>query len=562
MKSMHKLQIKLVFLFFLNITFINIYAQLNIEGSAIFFSENVVLSTDISQINSDSDILGIGKFVCLSGNGQQTINFGNKSIPQLVIKNIDDIIIATNECGVNDSLIFENGKIILTDKSFYFNKDAVSKGHDSDKFIETNGTAFVRKNNPTNSVLFEYPIGENNHYRPVSNFNSNCTYSSDASIAVKSNGTAHPNKPQRIHSWLNCNWQFESVGVIKSVVGKVELSGTYLDIDIVGNVFALSMYDTDKNADDWNRSIGLIWSYGINYFSGQTTQDTGYYTAYNDFIYVGARAYLQGAYNANTGLISDNLRTLPLGIPTSQSNFPNSDPYRVSPYTGSFSHVNNSIIETINSSVVANQSNSNNDIVDWVFLELRNNIAPPSNTILATRSALIQRDGDIVDVDGVNPVIFNGNGVNKIVSIRHRNHLGLCLDLTNTRFFNSKKSLAFTAPYLVDFRTATDAQLYGPSSAFTTTSHPTLGTVNLLWGGNANMNTNSRFTGLNNDKDYLLINTLGNSTSNYILNTYHQSDINLNKNVRFTGLSNDKDFLLINVLGNSTSTTRNQYLPN
>jgi hypothetical protein len=126
---------------------------------------------------------------------------------------------------------------------------------------------------------------------------------------------------------------------------------------------------------------------------------------------------------------------------------------------------------------------------------------------------------------------------------------------------NETKSTAFTTN-VIDFRTATDGQLYGTAAAYTTASHPSLGTVNLLWGGNANMNNTSRFTGLNNDRDYLLINTLGNNPSNFINNVYHVSDLNMNKAVRFTGLNNDRDFLLITVLGNSSSTTRTQALPN
>lgn len=537
-------------------------AQLKIEGNALHFSENAVFSTDVSTIISDSDITGSGKLVCLGDNGQQSINFGNKSIPELVVNNADNIVISTNDMGVKDSLIFENGKILLTNKGFFFKENAVSKGHDNTKFIETNGTAKVKKfglqNNP---YTFTFPIGENNHYRP-STYSSNidCSFLPDNYVAVKSNGVAHPDLPPRLRTWLKCYWEYESYGIIRGTLGIWQLSFQFLNDDISGIPCDFSSYSQAINSTDWRKTGGFL-SCLSNLFGGYIHSDTGLITGINTFQYVGARVFLQGAYNSTTGLMSDNLRSLPLGSPTNQSNFPSSDPYRESPYSASFTHSFNSTIETIQPSVVANQSNTNNDIVDWVFLELRSS-TPPDYYVLATRSALVQRDGDIVDEDGVSPVIFNNPVSATLVAIRHRNHLGICLDPSNYRYLSSQKSLAFSAPYLVDFRTATDAQLYGPSNAFTTASHPTLGTVNLLWGGNANMNTNTRFTGLNNDKDYLLINTLGNSTSNPILNTYHQSDINMNKNVRFTGLNNDKDFLLINVLGNSTSTTRTQFLPN
>src|SRR6185295_17903717 len=94
------------------------------------------------------------------------------------------------------------------------------------------------------------------------------------------------------------------------------------------------------------------------------------------------------------------------GSSASTANFPSTDPYRVSPYNTNFTHVNNAAVETIASAAVLDQPGTNDDIVDWVFLELRNTVTSP-NTVLQTRSALVQRDGDIVDVDGTSPVTFN-----------------------------------------------------------------------------------------------------------------------------------------------------------
>jgi hypothetical protein len=167
-----------------------------------------------------------------------------------------------------------------------------------------------------------------------------------------------------------------------------------------------------------------------------------------------------------------------------------------------------------------------------------------------------------VDVDGVSPVTFNNlaDG-NYILSIRHRNHLGLSIDQSSPRAIDEKQSTAFTSK-VIDMRTATDPQLFGTAAAFTTASHPSLSTVNLLWGGNANFNINTRFTSLNNDRDYLLINTLGNNPAGSISNVYHSADVNMNRVVRFSGLSNDRDFILITVLGNAPATSRTQALPN
>ena len=67
----------------------------------------------------------------------------------------------------------------------------------------------------------------------------------------------------------------------------------------------------------------------------------------------------------------------------------------------------------------------NDAIVDWVFIELRDKTA--AGTVVATRAALLQRDGDIVSPsDGISPIAFSNNiPGNYFISIRHRNHLGV-----------------------------------------------------------------------------------------------------------------------------------------
>ncbi|WP_431132924.1 FG-GAP-like repeat-containing protein [Psychroserpens mesophilus] len=62
-------------------------------------------------------------------------------------------------------------------------------------------------------------------------------------------------------------------------------------------------------------------------------------------------------------------------------------------------------------------------IVDWVFVELRDK---DDNTLVVdSQSALLQRDGDVVDVDGLSPLTFDQDQDSYYVVIKHRNHLGL-----------------------------------------------------------------------------------------------------------------------------------------
>jgi hypothetical protein len=276
----------------------------------------------------------------------------------------------------------------------------------------------------------------------------------------------------------------------------------------------------------------------------------------NKFVAVGARALLQGAYVASSGLMSDALRS---GVPNV---LPLTDPYRSAPYSTSFTHVNNPTAETTTTGVFATQAPVDNSIVDWVFLELRNTNASPGNTVLQTRSALVQRDGDIVDIDGVSPVTFNNvtNGSYGI-SVRHRNHLGLAFNpSTSGKTFTEARSTSYTTN-VADFRTAPQTQLFGTAANHGTATHPTLTNVNVLWGGNANLGSPSivRFSGLQNDKDGVVS---GAGSPAGTSNVYNVADINMNRRVNYSGLQNDKDFLLLTVLSSSTASTKTQSLPN
>ena len=110
------------------------------------------------------------------------------------------------------------------------------------------------------------------------------------------------------------------------------------------------------------------------------------------------QAMLQGPFESGSGLMSDQLRQAGL--------IPLIDPY------GHCYRIQPTVL----------QDNGSDSIVDWVELTLLDQ----NFNEVATRSALIQRDGSIVDVDGVAPVSFEDvPAANYYLSVKHRNHLGL-----------------------------------------------------------------------------------------------------------------------------------------
>ena len=223
------------------------------------------------------------------------------------------------------------------------------------------------------------------------------------------------------------------------------------------------------------------------------------------------KAMLQGAYNTSSNLMNDNLRTIFQASPNETLTLiPLTEPYST---LSNFTHVGRGGGETVDPSVFNNTGNINNDIVDWVFLELRDKNT--SSLVLQTRAALIQRDGNIVDLDGISEVHFVGmSGDDYYIAVRHRNHLGvrtpvtLLLSRTNTGYdFTTSLSQAWDNIN----NSSNDAMVDIAGGTF----------FGLLMGDN---NAN----GIINVADYFL--SRSNSTPNQN-SVYSSSDVNLNGSV-------------------------------
>ncbi|QQR86112.1 MAG: S8 family serine peptidase [Flavobacteriales bacterium] len=248
----------------------------------------------------------------------------------------------------------------------------------------------------------------------------------------------------------------------------------------------------------------------------------------NICVLVAAHLLLEGPFNLGTGLMNDGMRALGL-VPTTE------------PYTGlGYTHTGGGGNE-ITTPVVLAVSGSD-AIVDWVLLELRDAVDP--SIIVASRSALLQRDGDVVDTDGVSAVsMFIGQG-NYYVATRHRNHLGA---MTLSPMF------LFSGPTAVDFSQTTTAT-YGIEACRVN------GALQLLWCGDVTFDGVVKYTGLSNDRDPILIDIGGTLPTNTI-SGYHDTDVNLDGTVKYTGAANDRDPILITVGGTIPTAVRVQQLP-
>lgn len=510
------------------------FAQLSINNAQFFIQSGATVTVQ-GDLTSNTDILGTGK-VLLKGSGNQNVNMNGFTIPNLEMDNAANATL-TGNARIGSSLQFTNGKIILGTNDLRLSDVATTAGGGPSKFVETNGTGKLVKEITTNLTNYEMPVGTGTEYSPAL-LTTSATYSS-ATAAVQAKAGASPNKHPRSTDFLNRYWTITRTGI----TGTLTATGQYNDPTDVAGV------ETDLRGIFWDGTTWSLAGSSIDYATNRATSTvatSGDLYAMNRFTLLKATAFLQGAFNTGTGFMNDNLRTAPNQIPTT-------DPYRSAPYNANFTHVANTVPETVAASVF-NDLGNNDNIVDWVFVELRTTVGNPGANVLQTRSGLIQKDGDIVDIDGVSPLFFKNvdAGTQYTVAIRHRNHLGLSTNpATNLRTLNETTPVAAT-----DFSTFSAAQLFGAA----TTNYTVLNGKNVLYGGNANHNTVTRYGAAANDRATILAD-LGNNENGVSAAGYHRSDVNMNRIVRYGAAQNDRAFILTNVLGNNENGFRNQALP-
>ncbi|WP_299335804.1 hemagglutinin protein [uncultured Psychroserpens sp.] len=179
----------------------------------------------------------------------------------------------------------------------------------------------------------------------------------------------------------------------------------------------------------------------------------------------------------------------------------------------------------------------NNAIVDWIWIELR--AANDNQRLINGRSALVQRDGDVVDLDGSSSVIMQAAPTNYFVVVKHRNHLGA--------MSSAVINLSDTTSTLVDF-TDTSFSTFGSNAQVVLNSGDTA-----LWAGDTNNDNAIVFSGSNNDvnaiKDYILadpgniLNFITYGSLGYLI-----QDADLNSTARFSGSPNDSNIIKDNIL--------------
>lgn len=208
-----------------------------------------------------------------------------------------------------------------------------------------------------------------------------------------------------------------------------------------------------------------------------------------------------------------------------------------------------------------------NAVVDWVSVELRDK--NDNTTIVAQRSGLVQRDGDVIDLNGEDGLRFRGLDVDDYyVVVRHRNHLGAMTAVAKTPVqLATLIDFTVTATGFFDFGSSKNIYDYtGLAQATLSGSAASNKTgYRALWGGDFDGNGKIKFTNPEDDLNNLLGNVflyeiVPGVEYNFFTNFdfafgYASGDYDLNSKSKFDNPNDDKNYLFGQLLFYPLNTT-------
>ncbi|MFM2385836.1 MAG: hypothetical protein RL660_593 [Bacteroidota bacterium] len=336
------------------------------------------------------------------------------------------------------------------------------------------------------------------------------------STYVWTNGTSYNTSGTYTHTWTN---QSGCDSIATLVFTKLP------PINITVNDTAYLSYTLP-----WGTTVSASGTYTNTYILSSGCDSISTHNVYvHGGIKLAPRALLGACYDASTLACRDSLRTKNL-VPLTQ-------PYGSGSY-GTLVHAGSEATTSAALGVAGA-----NAIIDWVLIEFRSASNP--SLVLATRAALLQSDGDIVEVDGASDVEVGIVPGNYYVSVHHRNHLPV-MTATALALSGTSTAIDFTSTATSNFL-HTDYRSNGSFAA-----QSTVGAKRMLYAGNCHIGNSSSKTLLtynatsNSDRVALLQATTSISSGNI----YSVFDCDMNGNVQFNGLAPDRLVILRSVAQN------------
>mgnify|MGYP001184979322 CR=1 FL=1 len=286
------------------------------------------------------------------------------------------------------------------------------------------------------------------------------------------------------------------------------------------------------------------------------------YLLIHDELSINIRVYLEGSLmnngNASAGgrpLMRDNLRVSPFN---GSNHIPVSDPYS---HPTDYVQINGKYLKSgpglrsdlqhIPNPAAVFAVSGRDAIVDWIFVQLRSKNNP--SQILATRSGLLQRDGDIVDLDGVSPLRFPGVHIDDyFVAVKHRNHMGV-MTQTPMTITELRQTIDFTTPSTATFDFGTTKGNGFDYTGLAQNNSVKSGYM-AMWAGDFDANNKIKGENPNDDTNILFFevfifpdNLTSNANFDFAIG-YFQGDFDMNSKAKFDNPNDDKKMMVAQVL--------------
>ncbi|MDQ3017121.1 MAG: hypothetical protein M3R25_10455, partial [Bacteroidota bacterium] len=424
-------------------------AMIKVQTGAVLYVEGGIQNTATGTIDNDGTIELKGNFVNagmwepsqpnilkFSGDASSTVTSGNAVYQSVVVQKGNNFnVTLVDNMTVNTNLDFNaaGSTRLATASSANLKIGPVGTvtGYDSDEYVATEGTGVMEKAVTANGTFF-FPVGDLINYSPLSSTYTGSAYAA-ATLKTKVNDLTHPNKPADASDFISRYWDVDAAGISTYTNS---LTGTYIPADLTGTASLVkgAVYD------------GVEWSYadaaaGANIVIGSTNDAIADFTGTNFFgkailkVFLSSSLPSSGVPPMNTAINS----VIPLG-----------SPYSATPW--------NAPVVTA-PSIPATAT-------DWILVETRD----ASINIISQTSAFLLSTGTIVNPDGT-PLTLKNAVSSAIVSIRHRNHLGIRtignLDLVNPTMhdFSTGTGQAYTNTTIAPIPPNTNMRLIGSTYA-------------------------------------------------------------------------------------------------
>jgi hypothetical protein len=387
--------------------------------------------------------------------------------------------------------------------------------------------AIIRKVSPTGSLIWQnaYPITA---YRVEVGTDNAAVISGFPSIG--SGGAAFLKADASgAQLWVNNNADGPDNYLLHAQMMMDPYNNAYL---CAGTLFAMGICKVNSDGSTgWYITTPSSYSNGFALGTDHAVYVTGGGTARLTQpvpgVLLAVRALLEGPYVSGSGLMNDGLRTA--------GSIPLADPYPALGYVHTGAPSPSTSVGTL-------AITGSNAIVDHVLLELR--AANDNTVVVASRTALVQRDGDVVDMDGTSPVAFAVPAASYFVAMGHRNHLA-CMTASPVALSGTSTTVDLTSP---------TTPTYG------TDARKVIGNVRVLWAGDDTFNDQVKYTGAGNDRDPILV-RIGGTVPTNTVNGYYTEDVNMDGVVKYTGSDNDRDRVLLTIGGSVPTAVRNAQMP-